>query len=70
MAPVELPDAMAPEPPIWKQDRGLVGNSKIGERGVELDVCASTAKEEAKVADISLGRHCLGWGGSAAAVIG
>ncbi len=62
MAPVELPGAMSPEPSFWKINCSLVGGLKIGGHRVELDVRASMVKEEGKVADDSLGRHCLGWG--------
>ncbi len=61
---------MLPEPSFQKPNQSLVGNSKIGGRQVELDVRASMVEEEGKVADISLGRHCLRWVGSVSAVMG
>ena len=62
MAPVEPPSAMAPDHQITQPNWGIVGYSKIGRRGVEVDMRASMVIKEGGIADIFLGRHALGEG--------
>ena len=64
--PGTLADSNLNSSPNW----GLVVNRPIGGHGDEVDVRTSSIDEEGEVADISLGRHALGWGGSASATMG
>ena len=55
---------MALKEPIPQLNWGLVGDGKIGGRGSKVDERRSSAIKEGEMAEILLGRHGLGGGGS------